>query len=153
MLVPRTIPMMEERPEKPMTLRRGNAAQHARIRKTTRALRPGLPDHRLSATHRVRRQGRHRRMRYAESLFKTSPREKGNRNEIEGKEFIGNYDEFVLDGGAHRAFRPLWWRTWRYLQLEIETKRRAGHAGRDHGHGVQLPLRAQGDASTPASRN
>ena len=60
-------------------------------------------------------------MRYAEALFKTSPREKGNRNEIEGKEFIGNYDEFVLDGGAHRVFRPLWWRTYRYLQLEIET--------------------------------
>ena len=62
------------------------------------------------------------RMRYAEALFKTSPREKGNRNEIEGKEFIGNYDEFVLDGGAHRVFRPLWWRTYRYLQLEIETR-------------------------------
>ena len=62
------------------------------------------------------------RMRYAEALFKTSPREKGNRNEIEGKEFIGNYDEFVLDGGTRRVFRPLWWRTYRYLQLEIETR-------------------------------
>ena len=61
-------------------------------------------------------------MRYAEALFKTSPREKGNRNEIEGKEFIGNYDEFVLDGGTRRVFRPLWWRTYRYLQLEIQTR-------------------------------
>jgi hypothetical protein len=61
------------------------------------------------------------RMRYAEALFNPSTHEKGNRNEVEGKEFIGNYDEFVLDGEAHRVFRPLWWRTYRYLQLEIET--------------------------------
>ena len=37
--------------------------------------------------------------------------EKGNRDEMEGKEFIGYHDEFVADGGARRMFRPLWWRT------------------------------------------
>ena len=25
------------------------------------------------------------------------------------------------DGGALRLFRPLWWRTYRYLQLDVET--------------------------------
>jgi hypothetical protein len=50
-----------------------------------------------------------------------SPR-KGNRNETEGKQFIGYRDEFVTDGQARRTFQPLWWRTYRYLQLEIETK-------------------------------
>ena len=39
------------------------------------------------------------RMRYAESLFVPAPpngrSEKGNRNEVEGKIFIGNHDEFV----------------------------------------------------------
>ncbi len=47
--------------------------------------------------------------------------DKGNRNEVEGKRFIGYRDEFTPDGGAGRAFRPLWWRTYRYMQLEIET--------------------------------
>ncbi len=41
---------------------------------------------------------------------------------MEGKESIGYHDQFVADGGAHRVFRPLWWRTYRYLELEIETK-------------------------------
>ena len=37
--------------------------------------------------------------------------EKGNRDEVEGKQFIGNYDEFTADGGLGAVFRPLWWRT------------------------------------------
>src|SRR2546425_2302853 len=57
---------------------------------------------------------------YAEALFKG--REKGNRNVIEGKEIIGYEDRFISDGGSHRLFRPLWWRTFRYFQLDIETK-------------------------------
>jgi hypothetical protein len=56
---------------------------------------------------------------YAEALYKG--REKGNRNEIEGKEIRGIEDRFQPDGGQHRTFRPLWWRTFRYLQLDVET--------------------------------
>jgi alpha-L-rhamnosidase len=64
---------------------------------------------------------------YAESLFEPTPPGrrglvKGNRNEIEGKQFIGYHDEFVPDGAQGRVFRPLWWRTYRYLQLDIETR-------------------------------
>lgn len=67
------------------------------------------------------------KMWYAETLFEpqragTRGLDKGNRNDVEGKRFIGFYDEFVADGGRGRSFRPLWWRTYRYLQLEIETK-------------------------------
>jgi alpha-L-rhamnosidase len=54
---------------------------------------------------------------YAEALFP-----KSNRDEVEGKQFIGNSDEFVMDGGSGRVFRPLWWRTWRYVQLDIQTQ-------------------------------
>ena len=57
---------------------------------------------------------------YAEALFNKNF-EKGNRNEIEGKEIIGNHDVFIADGGVKRVFRPLWFRTYRYVQLDIET--------------------------------
>ncbi|MBI1224858.1 MAG: Bacterial alpha-L-rhamnosidase [Bacteroidetes bacterium] len=57
---------------------------------------------------------------YAEALFDKN-RQKGNRNEWEGKEIIGNQDRFSPDGGKERVFRPLWFRTWRWLQLDIET--------------------------------
>ena len=56
---------------------------------------------------------------YAEALWKG--REKGNRNETEGKEILGYSDEFRPDGGVDRVFRPLYWRTFRYLQLDIAT--------------------------------
>lgn len=58
---------------------------------------------------------------YAESLFDEKG-QKGNRNEIENKSIKGYADLFLPDGGTNRAFRPLWFRTWRYLQMEIETK-------------------------------
>ena len=57
---------------------------------------------------------------YAEALFDKNGN-KGNRNEIEGKEIKGYRDLFFPDGGKSRLFRPLWFRTWRYLQVEIET--------------------------------
>ncbi len=60
------------------------------------------------------------KLTYAEALF-DSKRVKGNRNEIDGKEIMGNYDIFLPDGGRDRLFRPLWLRTYRYLQLDITT--------------------------------
>lgn len=61
------------------------------------------------------------RMTYAEALY-TPDFKKLNRNEIEGKNIIGNYDVFIPDGGEKRTFRPVWLRTYRYLQLDIVTK-------------------------------
>ncbi len=58
---------------------------------------------------------------YAEALF-AKDGTKGNRNEIAGKTMNGNYDIFKPDGGEKRLFRPLWVRTYRYLQLNITTK-------------------------------
>ncbi len=60
------------------------------------------------------------RLTYAEALIDEKG-EKGNRNEISGKHMQGIFDEFVADGGASRVFLPLGWKTWRYLQLDIET--------------------------------
>ncbi|MEO0468117.1 MAG: family 78 glycoside hydrolase catalytic domain [Bacteroidota bacterium] len=57
---------------------------------------------------------------YAEALM-NEERQKGNRNEIEGKKLMGYADVFLPDGGKERLFRPLWWRTWRYIQVDIMT--------------------------------
>lgn len=48
--------------------------------------------------------------------------QKGNRNDVDSKLVIGNYDIFIPDGGEKRVFRPLWFRTYRYMQLDITTK-------------------------------
>jgi alpha-L-rhamnosidase len=60
------------------------------------------------------------KLTYAESLRDAQDR-KGNRNETEGKHIRGNFDIFTLDGG-HRIFRTLFWRCYRYIQLDIETR-------------------------------
>ncbi|WP_461791625.1 alpha-L-rhamnosidase-related protein [Pedobacter sp.] len=58
---------------------------------------------------------------YAESLFDQNNL-KGNRNQVEGKQIKGYYDVFLADGGSSRLFRPLWMRTFRYIQFDVETK-------------------------------
>lgn len=64
------------------------------------------------------------RLHWAESLFlapKGEARDKGNRDEVDGKFFYGFGDTWKLDGGADRRFQPLWWRAGRYVELLIET--------------------------------
>jgi alpha-L-rhamnosidase len=56
---------------------------------------------------------------YAESPAQEN-RNKGNRNEIEGKKITGFQDVFLPDGGANRLYRPLFYRTFRYIELHIE---------------------------------
>jgi len=60
-------------------------------------------------------------LQYAEALF-DAQNQKGNRNEIEGKKMRGYIDFFLPDGGEKRLFRPLWLRTWRYLEMTVTTK-------------------------------
>jgi len=57
----------------------------------------------------------------APNIGSLSEREKGNRNVVEGKNFFGYYDHYTADGGINRIYRPFWWRTFRYMVLEIET--------------------------------
>lgn len=57
---------------------------------------------------------------YAESLF-DDKKLKGNRNQVAGKKMDGYYDIFLPDGGNQRLFRPLWMRTFRFIQLELHT--------------------------------
>ncbi|MFL5578999.1 MAG: alpha-L-rhamnosidase C-terminal domain-containing protein [Gemmatimonadaceae bacterium] len=57
---------------------------------------------------------------YAEALRDASGR-KGDRDEIDGKTIVGVRDVFAPDGGPRRRFRTLWFRTYRYVQLDVET--------------------------------
>jgi hypothetical protein len=57
---------------------------------------------------------------YAEGLY-DAQNHKGNRNEIAGKTIKGLQDRIRFDGGAARRFQSLWLRTWRYVQIDIQT--------------------------------
>jgi alpha-L-rhamnosidase len=57
---------------------------------------------------------------YAEALF-NAQNQKGNRNVVKGKHIEGYTDQFIADGGRNRIFRPLWWRAYRYIQIEVAT--------------------------------
>lgn len=71
-------------------------------------------------------------MGYAEALYmprtassgtgRPAPPGKGNRNEIDGKSFIGKADSVLSDGTKRQVYTPLWWRTYRYIRLVINTK-------------------------------
>ncbi len=64
---------------------------------------------------------------YSEALYKPVAGEresrwpKGNRSETDGKVILGMADSYLSDGGAKRTWRPLWWRAYRYVQLDIQT--------------------------------
>ena len=46
---------------------------------------------------------------------------KGNRNETDGKIFIGREDELISSGAKDQQFTTLNWRTFRYVRLQVET--------------------------------
>jgi alpha-L-rhamnosidase len=60
------------------------------------------------------------RLVYAEALYDKEGH-KGDRDDVGDRKILGITDRFLPDGGAHRSFEPLWWRTWRYLDLDIQT--------------------------------
>ncbi len=132
-LAPRTIPQMEEKQQRITTIRRMNGINDGDFIKrnhpvtipahTTATLLLDQTFNTVAYPQLIVSKGNNAivKLTYAEALFDTNYT-KGNRNEITGKHIIGNYDVFVPDGGAGRTFRPLWVRTYRYLQLDITTK-------------------------------
>lgn len=60
------------------------------------------------------------KLTYAEALVDAHG-EKGNRNAIEGRTIRGVFDVFTPDGGDDCVFQPLYWRSFRYIQLDVET--------------------------------
>ncbi len=59
-------------------------------------------------------------MSYAEALFTKYP-SKGNRNDTEGKIFLGREDRMISNGSVNQIFIPLTWRTYRFVQIKIVT--------------------------------
>jgi alpha-L-rhamnosidase len=61
---------------------------------------------------------------YAESLYAKGSKGviKGNRNEVEGKEFVGRIDSLMADGSQGQSFTTLNFRTYRYIRLIVQTK-------------------------------
>jgi len=83
------------------------------------------------------------RLTYQEALVGDGFR-KGNRNEITGKRMLGYSDEIVPDGGRDRVFHSLWWRTWRYLQLDVETGEEPLVIESLKAHATGYPFEAKG---------
>jgi alpha-L-rhamnosidase len=132
-LIPRNIPLMEEKTERLARLVRAQGVEaasdflqghapltipansHATLLFDQGHLTTAYPELLTSGGR-----GTEITLTYAEALFKN--RQKGNRNETEGREIVGYHDQFLPDGGEHRLFRSLWWRTFRYLQLDVATQ-------------------------------
>jgi hypothetical protein len=132
-LVPRTIPAMEESPVRFATIRRaeglkpgsgflkgrGELVIPARSRVSLL-----LDQSHLTTAYPVLLAsggaGASATITYAEALFDAEGN-KGNRNEIDGKTIRGVRDRISFDGGGQRRFQSLWFRTYRYVQLDIET--------------------------------
>ncbi|QCX37669.1 alpha-L-rhamnosidase [Aureibaculum algae] len=57
---------------------------------------------------------------YSEAMYDKDWK-KGNRNEVKGKHILGYYDIIEPDGGMNREFKPFGQKTYRFVQLDIET--------------------------------
>ncbi len=134
-LVPRDIPPMEETPIRLAGVRRASGTQPppgfpatpGRLTfpansKATLLLDQGQLTTGFPILHLNGGQGARITVRYSEGLFQSEKpnRIKGNRNNTENKTFWG-YGDVIIADGQPRAWRPLYWRTWRYIEITVET--------------------------------
>ena len=132
-LQPRDIPLMEEAMQRMKKIRRTNgisatdaflqgksplvvpANQNVSILIDQEYLTTAYPELLTSGGR-----GSRIKLSYAEALFKDN--QKSNRNDIEGRDIVSAFsDHFLPDGGENRLFRPLWFKTWRYIKVDIQT--------------------------------
>lgn len=132
-LVPRSIPAMERRKEYLQQVRRSTlpvpagwlqgkapltipAGQTVQLLLDHDSLTIGYFHTRLSGG-----KGSRIKITYSEALY-DSTGQKGNRNEVAGKEILGYYDVLVPDGRQQPVdVGTLWLRTFRFVQLDITT--------------------------------
>ena len=132
-LTPRDIPLMEDKLLRMETVRRsegisltdnflkGNAPVEIAANKKVsflidqKVLTTAFPELIVS-----KGKGSRIKLTYAEALFDKNG--KANRNDIENRFIKGHSDIFMPEGGENRLFYTLWFRTYRYIQVEIETQ-------------------------------
>ena len=133
-LVPRTIPLPEERPIRFAEVRRSEGARPAAaflkgkapltipanskvsLLLDQRELTLGYPVLVASGGR-----GATATLTFAEGLVDAKGH-KENRNDIDGKTIKGLKDRIAFDGGEQRRFQSLWLRTWRYVQIDVQTR-------------------------------
>jgi len=133
-LVPRTIPLMEEKAQRFFKVCRADlaslpkefpAAKKAFTVPANSNVKILLDQNHLTNAYTVLQFSRGKdseiKMTYAESL-RDSQGNKGNRNETANKTLSGNQDLIISDGSDSQRFQTLWFRTFRYVELEIETR-------------------------------
>ena len=59
---------------------------------------------------------------YAETLYDKGTHRKSNRNDVDGKEFIGRIDSLISNGSHGQTFTTLNFRTYRYIKVIVQTK-------------------------------
>ena len=84
---------------------------------------------------------------YAEALIDANG-QKGNRNAIEGRTVRGLHDSFKPDGGQHRRFQTLYWRSYRYVQVDVETADEPVRLHDVHGIFTAYPFKERGKFSS-----
>ncbi len=138
LLEPRSIPLMESKPVRFQRIRKVEGIPEADVlllsggetiipaNKECRIL---LDQNELTTAYPILTTsggaGSHITLTYAESLYEGPIEEmsriKGDRDVIEGKHIRGFEDMFLPDGGEGRVFRPLRWRTYRYVEIAVKT--------------------------------
>ncbi len=129
MLIPRSIPPMRyEVRESPPKIR--SAISNQTNPQSPIDLLPGQPlilDYgellcaypRIAARSQTRGEKATVKVTYAEAPWVVGKNEKGHRDELDGKEIRGYQDRFLFSDEGGIA-EPLWWRTYRYLQVETD---------------------------------
>lgn len=80
---------------------------------------------------------------YAEALIDANG-QKGNRNDIDGRTVRGARDTFRPDGGDRRRFQTLYWRSYRYVQMDVETGEEPLRVHDVHGIFTAYPFAERG---------
>jgi hypothetical protein len=76
---------------------------------------------------------------YQEALVDSLGR-KGDRSEIEGKTMLGHRDVYHPKGEEYETFEPLWYRAFRYIQLDISTGEDTLFVGGLKARGTSYPF-------------
>ena len=134
MLIPRSIPMMKEVMQRMELIRRVQGVDQSKVKFIAGNQPLTIPAHKkvsilidqnylTNAYPQLivsKGKGAMIKLSYAEALMDYKL-QKGHRDSIAGRSVHGFDDIFLPDGGSKRLFRTLYFRTYRYAQLDIET--------------------------------